>query len=129
MIDVRTATIEHVRDYIAERHGWRRSPDRIGWYTPGGGFTLTHEFKGTLDAAARAMPERWMWTRHSFMEGWPKPESVLQWRASGWVHWDMEDATIKVVTVPDTGDECADRYRLAALAWQAMEAATLKEPR
>ena len=60
-----------------------------------------HPHPLTLDGAAKALPEGWSWTKHATSFG--------KWWAAYPPGWNGEEYP----EVVDTGDEIADRYRLA----------------
>jgi len=64
-------------------------------------------FPLTLDGAARAMPDRWWWTKEC-EDGEP-------------VYWYAFDklARLSYIRIPDTGDEITDRYKLAVACCKA----------
>lgn len=89
-------TTDQLRDWCAEDDGWHKVFDRT-WSKPlerKHGFN--HPYPPTLDGAAKAMPDGWTWTRDNG-----------KWRAHH--PYPME------LVVDDTGDESADRYRLAVM--------------
>lgn len=107
-IDPRTATLDEIRDWFAERDGWTLEPvTQCFWEKVVEYGTLRvgpHPYPDTRDGAASAMPPGWQWTK-----------GHLIWRAM------LRDWATNV-SVNDTNNEIDDRYRLAALAAQAMDA-------
>jgi len=111
-----TATVDELRDWLAVDDGWNRwrvattvdgvtTLGRDTWHAPNqeGKTTINfgpHPHPPTRDGAAAAMPEGWRWIRGGNRWSGIHPGSVVHWK----------DAHI-----PDTGDEIADRYRLAVL--------------
>lgn len=87
-------------DYGGE--AWRRDcPERREYkYHP------SHPFPATIDGAASAMPPGWDWSKDD----------------DGWQTWE-KGSMMQNLGLDDTGDEIHDRYLLAKLAWEAMEAA------
>lgn len=67
----------------------------------------------TLDAAAAALPEGWVWMKLS------KAESAAAYRYVGCLRSDWGKRHRKEISVPDTGNEIADRYKLALKAREA----------
>ena len=106
-------TLDEIRDDLARRAGWLGKGGR--WYHPVyhrlGSGQKRHPLPLTRDAAADAMPEGWDWERKDGLWCGGKRGGARQ------TMWHM-------VSVPDTGDEIDDRYRLAHAAVVAME----KEP-
>lgn len=66
-IEPNTMTLYEIRDWLAERKGWKL--DVLGaWYMdlPDGNRRYSmHPIPPTLDAAAAAMPEGWEWEMHN----------------------------------------------------------------
>ena len=104
-----TATLDELRDWLAGEDGWvdhTTCPD--GWDSrPWKNHTTKassqdHPHPPTLDGAAKALPEGWEWSRaNGVWHGWHD----LCTKACGCVEPSTDD----------TGDEIADRYRLAVL--------------
>jgi len=100
-----TMTLDEVRDELARMDGWRQAlrhrhasgVEQWCWERDGGDESFDHPHPATLDGAAAAFPKDWTWTRDPSWYGWP-PGIRSHWNA---------------VSVPDTGDEVLDRYRLA----------------
>ena len=107
-LDPRTATLDEIRDWFAKRDGWLRDPNgtwsREGKFWP----EAYHPYPPTLDGAAKALPEGWWWTREGASASHRKDGLLLKWSACqcGADKWG-------IVETPDTGNEIADRYRLA----------------
>lgn len=126
----KTATLDELRDWLAGDDGWEKftdhdyhggnkvdiaawrkhqpqlaiinfgSPWRVLW---------VHPHPPTLDGAAAALPEGWDWSRaNGVWHGWHEACT----KACGCVEPSTED----------TGDEIADRYRLAVLCRLAEKA-------
>ncbi len=114
-----TATLDEIRDWLAEQDGWELYISSNGFATwHRGGFMpeegerpyeqrQEHPFPITIDGAAAAMPNGWEWRRDfEVYEGtWRLIWSAFVWKTG-----------VPIVRLADTGDEIADRYRLAALA-------------
>lgn len=102
--------LDSVRDEVAKMNGWNRcgaawiketaAPPgrRAGVIRP----PDNHPFPATRDGAASAMPEGWLWRKCGVPSQWNAAKSGDCW--------------VDGVCVLDTGDEIADRYRLARLA-------------
>ncbi len=113
-IDIGTATVEELMDFCALANGWRRVPDAesrghefMKWHKYGEGYTL-HPYESGIDGAKAAMPKPWK--IHYLSE----------------THWGIirtevypGDKYPVVLAEISTGDERADRWRLAVLAIQA----------
>lgn len=105
---------EELRDWHAIQKGWKNlgggywTPDKVPSYR-----LFSHPFPQTLDGAASAMPEGWQWTRTWRNTAAFSSKSVLTW--SAWT-------TGKSCEVFDTKDEIHDRYLLAKLAKEAINA-------
>lgn len=97
-----TATVDELRDWLAVDDGWEpytASNDVTVWHR--GEVTVNYEVSPhphppTLDGAAAAMPKGWDW-----------------WKVTA--EWAAQAAHTPMIRIPDTGDEIADRYRLAVL--------------
>lgn len=95
-------TLDEIRDELARMKFPDLSDDFSKWF-------LDTILPPTLEAAAAALPEGWDWKRHS-----PAPYYDRVWEA-----YD-KDVSL-VVSVPDTGNEIYDRFRLGLEARRAME--------
>ena len=104
MTPTEAMTTDQHRDWCAADDGWRRIAEdtetgRWRWQkhlrTGDVDKREGHPYPPTRDGAAKAMPEGWKWSR----------DTGDNWRA--WIGWETS------VETPDTGDEIADRYRLA----------------
>lgn len=116
--NLQTMTPDQRRDWLAEQAGWKYEytdhPGYFHWNKPGAG-TDDHPFPATIDGAASALPEGWVWGRG-------RQASFVGDRYE-WHWWAECNKSHYAVSTPDTGDEITDRYLLAALAVQAaMEA-------
>lgn len=129
------ATVDELRDWLAGEDGWHKPgtpmPLTGGWCVATAerqSFVYGHWWKAfpphvvgerqsttlmrvynhphppTRDGAAAAMPEGWAWSRLLGFREWYGAKPDASGRIAGWG-----------VTIPDTGDEIADRYRLAVL--------------
>ena len=120
-LDPRTATLDEIRDWFAERDGWTLEPvTQCFWEKVVEYGTLRvgpHPYPDTRDGAASAMPEGWYWVREGASFSHRQDGLMLKWKACqrGADNW-------RIVETPDTNNEIDDRYRLAALAAQAMDA-------
>ena len=108
-----TATVDELRDWLAVDDGWTKrkaTGHPIMHPFPPNDYKWFWDFKGTMgiwehphhhtrDGAADAMPDGLEWGRY--------PSLFQSWVAFRPGRPDVE--------VPDTGDEIADRYRLAVL--------------
>ena len=105
--DPNTATLDELRNWLAEDDGWQLHEDGL-WYIPGEFPAKDHPYPPTLDGAAKALPEGWWWTREGASASHRKDGLLLKWSACqcGADKWG-------IVETPDTGNEIADRYRLA----------------
>lgn len=94
--------LDSVRDEVARLSGWTEG--RVGSWGkfPRPAYVDFHPCPPTLDGAANAMPEGWLWRKCGVPSQWNAAKSGDCW--------------VDGVYVPDTGDEIADRYRLALLA-------------
>lgn len=93
--DLRGYTTERVEKEFDPEHC--RRCDAIG----------IHPYPATLDGAARAMPDGWIWGR-------------MPTNRNGVLEWVAENANLsKGVRTPDTGNEIYDRYLLAKLCIEA----------
>jgi hypothetical protein len=117
-------TLDELRDWFAARDGWTNDavPDATGdweWQktlrTGDVDKRENHPYPATLDAAAGAMPEQWVWYK-TYAEYSGVYNSVHP-RGLG------EAITAEV---PDTRDEIHDRYLLAYRACCAMDQAKEK---
>jgi len=116
-------TTEELQDWHARHDGWMFGKTRTctfdHWHNADGEPHLdaeseyVHPYPPTLDGAASAMPEGWQWTRTWRNTAAFSSKSVLVW--SAWT-------TGKSCEVFDTKDEIHDRYLLAKLAKEAMNA-------
>jgi hypothetical protein len=70
----------------------------------------THPHPTTIDGAAAALPEGWVWYNSVTLEF---PKAIFKYNAYTLI------GEHKRVTVPNTGDEIYDRYLLAKLAKEA----------
>lgn len=108
-MNVNEMTLDEVRDALAGADGWNTYnegvPDdgarHVSWWrytldAVHGGRTWckSHPHPATLDGAAAALPEGWTW-----------------WKVTA--EWAAQAAHSPMIYIPDTGDEIADRYRLA----------------
>lgn len=107
-----TATVDELRDWLAVDDGWNRwqvattvdgvtTLGRDTWHAPNqeGKNTIVfgpHPHPATRDGAAAAMPDGWDW-----------------WKVTA--EWAAQASHAPMIRTPDTGDEIADRYRLAVL--------------
>lgn len=124
----KTATLDELRDWLAGDDGWNYEPLVVnddgavagGWWRWVALSTLKarswcknprHPHPPTLDGAAAALPEGWAWWRLLGFREWYAAQPDANGRITGWG-----------VTIPDTGDEIADRYRLAVLCRLAEKA-------
>jgi len=107
-----TATVDELRDWLAVDDGWHyeagvegdpvwcKLTDLESWnpsrsdYPSGSQYD--HPFPPTRDGAAAAIPKGWDW-----------------WKVTA--EWAAQAAHTPMIRTPDTGDEIADRYRLAVL--------------
>ncbi len=62
-------------------------------------WSKSHPYPLTLDSAAAALPEGWVWDRYR-----------VEWSA-----FKKVNGLLRIVRTPDTGDEIGDRFRLAVL--------------
>ena len=107
-------TLDELRDWYAEQRGWRIFREgfpRPLYLAPGkpvdAECRLENPFPATLDGAARAMPDGWIWGR-------------MPTNRNGVLEWVAENANLsKGVRTPDTGNEIYDRYLLAKLCIEA----------
>lgn len=112
-------TTDELRDWHA-REGQRQTRGRDTEVWTDGECRIAdqlgiHPYPPTLDGAASAMPEGWVWVReYSTSEDNYDMGFVLTWSAYG-----PHDEWVKI---DDTGDEIHDRYLLAKLAKEAMYA-------
>lgn len=110
-----TATLDELRDALAEMDGWirlERSNDifehkNTGEIHASDGEVADHPYPPTLDGADAAMPEGWTWCMCL---------DVAE-NEDGWYAWHKEAGERRSdgVYVPDTGNKIADLYRLAVL--------------
>jgi len=104
-------TTEELRDWHAIQKGWKNlgggywTPDKVPSYR-----CFSHPFPHTLDGAASAMPVEWWWLRNA-EDGEP-----LYWFAF------HRNSRCSYQVIPDSDDEIHDRYLLAKLAKEAMNA-------
>lgn len=111
-IDPFTSPIDSIRDWIAKHAGYYLSQNdpwpMVIWKHAEKDSVGGHPFPPTLDAAASAMPEGWTWTREYLAPYYDQETGLrLTWRG----FHDKYGSEYLL----DTGDEIADRYRLAAL--------------
>lgn len=116
----KTATLDELRDWLAGEDGWQHEPPVVnddgavagGWWKWVSLSTLKartwcinppHPHPPTLDGAAAALPEGWDW-----------------WKVTA--EWAAQAAHTPMIRIPDSGDEIADRYRLAVLCCLAEKA-------
>lgn len=104
-----TMNVDELRDWCARDDGWEYSNGREGpfWINEAARVVLSHPFPATRDGAAEAMPEGWWWLK-----------TDLSYQTTWWVAGPPNLGLYTVKTI-DTGDEIADRYRLAVLARMA----------
>ena len=104
-----------VRDELAMLMGWKKEfhqypgePGEYGWRGgPNNGFQWSHPAgDDTIDSAAACLPEEYMFC---YSPNWASTYN------------GNTDETIRVAR---TGDEKADRFQLALLAWRAMKGKT-----
>lgn len=101
-MNVNEMTLDEVRDFLMWRDGWSHvlrhrhasGADQWCWERDNGDETFDHPHPATLDGAAAALPEGWTW-----------------WKVTA--EWAAQAAHSPMIYIPDTGDEIADRYRLA----------------
>jgi len=116
----KTATLDELRAWLAEADGWRHDTEIAGpqsphWYRYPNGMSWgvrhfgPHPHPPTRDGAAAALPK-----------GWDFWKITAEWIAQG--------PQPVFVCTPDTGDEIADRYRLAVLCRLAGQKAPTTEP-
>jgi len=119
-----TATVDELRDWLAVDDGWTKrkaTGHPIMHPFPPNDYKWFWDFKGTMgiwehphhhtrDGAADAMPDGWYWIRDGAATS-HRPDGLLL----RWVACERGANNWRVVEVPDTGDEIADRYRLAVL--------------
>ena len=99
-------TTDETRDELARMDGWTKQ--HIGWWTTDGlKSSFDHPHHPTLDGAAAALPEGWMWLRRDFE----------------WQGFEPNAPGREPVRVPDhgRGHEMADLYALALACRRAME--------
>jgi hypothetical protein len=120
--DIAKMTTQERRDWLARDEGWTcdTSDPCLAWTHPtdengtGGHYWVgswygEHPIPDTLDAAAKALPDGWRWTKSW---GWSKGLCCLTYSA----YVDGYH-----VVVADTGDEKHDRFGLAIAARMAMK--------
>lgn len=111
MIDPNTATLAQLRDWLAERKGWKYIP-HFGQAGPVWEHAETHRlamhpFPATLDAAAEAMPEGWR----------------LAYISHHGESWAATATTKKDFRSGEADTEILARFRLAMLCILAEESA------
>jgi len=133
-----TASLEELRDWLAERRGWklvtsgtffgtnsdgskfpwRPTPDWPLWHLDKKELRegSNHPIPATLDAAAAAMPDGWTWERAIELEA----DCELFWL--GYPKNITRRCPERLVRLLDTGDEIRDRYAMAVACIQAQEA-------
>ena len=107
-IDLRTASVDEMRDWLAVQQGWKFNDVVRTWFRNDDPpeterIPPNHPIPATLDAIAAVWGTElveWMWKR-----------------SGGWDAWKR--GTNTYVYVFDTGDELADRLRLTCLALAA----------
>ena len=112
-----TMTAQECADWCAMDDWWRQAfqhrhasgAGQWWWERDGGDESFDHPHPLTLDGAAKALPEGWSWTKHATSFG--------KWWAAYPPGWNGEEYP----EVVDTGDEIADRYRLAVACRMAMK--------
>lgn len=123
-----TMTCDQCRDELARMDGWKRV--YAEGFTKEDGYECfkwqlrhhqqwDHPHPPTLDGAAKALPEGWWWMRDGAATSHRPDGLLLKWTACerGADNW-------RIVETPDTGDEIADRYRLALACRREMEKTT-----
>lgn len=104
-------TTEKLMDWHAIQSGWKNlggaywTPDKKPSYR-----LFSHSFPHTLDGAASAMPDESWWLKNA-EDGGP-----IYWFAF------HRNSRYSYIVIPDSGDEIHDRYLLAKLAKEAMNA-------
>lgn len=121
-------TTQERRDWLARDEGWYapmtnpQAPGALEWtkvfpeypYLRPCGWgkdDCKHPIPDTLDAAAKALPDGWMWVKC-----WAIDET--DYLAVKYMAYGVDDHE---VIVPDTGDEKHDRFVLAIAARMAMK--------
>ena len=115
----KTATLDELRDWLAGEDGWKHvlrhthasGLGQMWWQRDNGDESFDHPHPPTLDGAAAALPEGWDWSRLLGFREWYAAQPDANGRITGWG-----------VTIPDTGNEIAARYRLAVLCRLAEKA-------
>jgi hypothetical protein len=131
--DIAKMTTQERRDWLARDEGWGLPGDRAvcmdgttGTLTSFARFApfpsgLTepqrprqvqkeHPIPDTLDAAAKALPEGWLWSRELMFNG------TIHWVIR---RWDGDQ--LRALKLSDTGDEKHARFGLAIAARMAMK--------
>lgn len=116
-------TTEELRDWHAIHDGWVKCKLKNRWHSPWNnkcgvcdcnGVTTSavdsHAYLATLDGAASAMPDEWWWLKNA-EDGEP-----IYWFAF------HRNSRYNYQVIFDSGDEIHDRYLLAKLAKEAMNA-------
>lgn len=113
-LDPRTATLDEIRDWFAERDGWTLEPvTQCFWEKVEKDGSIRfgpHPYPPTRDGAASAMPSGYRLTLGEYSDGWYASAR----------HNSVPGKSI--VKAEQEADEITARYRLAALAVQAMDA-------
>jgi hypothetical protein len=131
--DIAKMTTQERRDWLAIDQGWFAPGDPIPkgpgtswpqdkpgyltldcWYKRiegiGSRSQSKHPIDDTLDAAAKALPEGWLWSRELMFNG------TIHWVIR---RWDGDQ--LRALKLSDTGDEKHARFGLAIAARMAMK--------